>query len=47
MKHSGDDPQKYGGFFYVSEPYFLAKTVNVMVHRDAIPGGIVKKLGLK
>lgn len=47
VKNSWDDNQKYGGFFYVSEPYFLAKTVNVMVHRDAIPGGIAKKLGLK
>ena len=36
----------YGGFFYVSEPYFLAKTMDILVHRDAIPVDTAKKLGL-
>lgn len=44
VKNSWDDKQVYGGFFYVSEPYFLAKTVSVLVHRDAIPKAIAKKL---
>jgi len=47
VKNSWDTNQVYGGFFYVSEPYFLAKTVDVLVHRDAIPKDIAKKLGLK
>ena len=32
---------------YVSEPYFEAKTVSLMVHKDAIPKAIAKKIGLK
>lgn len=44
VKNSWDTNQVYDGFFYVSEPYFLAKTVNILVHRDAIPKQIAKKL---
>ena len=47
VKNSWDTNQKYDGFFYVSEPYFKAKTVNILVHRDAIPKNIAKKLNLK
>ena len=47
VKNSWDTNQVYDGFFYVSEPYFKAKTVNILVHRDAIPKAIAKKLGLK
>ncbi len=46
VKNSWDTNQIYNGFFYVSEPYFLAKTMNILVHRDAIPKEIAKKLGL-
>lgn len=47
VKNSWDTNQKYDGYFYVSEPYFLAKTVDVLVHRDAIPKNIAKKMNLK
>lgn len=47
VKNSWDTNQVYDGFFYVSEPYVLAKTVDILVHRDAIPKEIAKKLGLK
>lgn len=47
VKNSWDTNQKYDGFFYVSEPYFLAKTVDILVHRDAIPKDTAKKLRLK
>lgn len=47
VKNSWDTNQVYGGYFYVSEPYFLAKTMDILVHRDAIPKDIAKKLGLK
>ena len=46
VKNSWDTNQVYKGFFYVSEPYFLAKTINVLVHKDAIPSDILKKLNL-
>lgn len=44
VKNSWDTNQKYNGFFYVSEPYFLAKTVDILVNREAIPGVIAKKI---
>ncbi len=47
VKNSWDTNQVYDGYFYVSEPYFLAKTMDILVHRDAIPKDIAKKLGLK
>lgn len=47
VKNSWDTNQLYNGFFYVSEPYFLAKTIGVTVHKDAVPKNIAKKLGWK
>lgn len=46
VKNSWDDKQKYNGYFYVSDAYVLAKTVSILVHRDAVPGNIAKKLGI-
>lgn len=46
VKNSWDTNQVYDGFFYVSEPYFLAKTIDVYVNREAVPADIAKKLGL-
>ncbi|MBD5321375.1 MAG: aminopeptidase [Bacteroides sp.] len=45
VKNSWDTNQVYDGFFYVSEPYFLAKTIDIYVNREAIPADIAKKLG--
>ncbi|MBD5234131.1 MAG: aminopeptidase [Bacteroidales bacterium] len=47
VKNSWDTNQIYEGFFYVSEPYFLAKTMDILVHKDAIPRDTAKKLKLK
>lgn len=47
VKNSWDTDQKYKGYIYVSEPYFLAKTIDIYVHRDAVPKDIAKKLKLK
>lgn len=47
VKNSWDTNQIYDGFFYVSVPYFKGKTINIYVHRDAIPKEIAKKLKLK
>ena len=44
VQNSWDTNQLYNGFIYVSEPYLLAKTMDIMVHRDAIPAEI--SLGL-
>jgi len=44
VKNSWDTNQIYDGFFYVSEPYFLSKTVSILVHKDAIDKDTAKKL---
>lgn len=46
VKNSWDTNQLYGGYFYVSEPYFLAKTMSVMVNKEAVPADIAKKIGI-
>ena len=47
VKNSWDTNKVYDGYFYVSEPYFLAKTMDILVHRNAVPKETAKKLGLK
>jgi bleomycin hydrolase len=47
VKNSWDTNQIYDGFFYVSEPYFLSKTLSILVHKDAIPSAIAKKIWKK
>lgn len=46
VKNSWDTDHVYGGYFYVSEPYFLAKTLTLMVHKDALPKDVRKKFSL-
>lgn len=45
VKNSWDTNQIYGGYLYVSMPYFDAKTVNIYVNKKAVPSSIAKKLG--
>ena len=42
----GSDRNSCGGFLYTSETYFKLKTVAIMVHKDAVPKAIRKKLGI-
>ena len=44
VKNSWDTNQVYGGYIYVSEPFFLAKTIGIYVHRDAVPAATAKKM---
>lgn len=46
VKNSWDTNQIYDGYFYVSEPYFLAKTIDIYVNKEAIPQSIKTKLGI-
>ena len=43
VKNSWDTNQVYDGFFYVSEPYFKAKTLSILVNRNAVPRSIARK----
>ena len=46
VKNSWGDYNDFGGYFYASKPYIKYKTMSVMVHKDAIPKNIRKKLNL-
>ncbi|MFM7309317.1 MAG: C1 family peptidase [Flavobacteriales bacterium] len=45
-KNSWGTGNVYGGYQYVSEAYAAMKTVGILLHKDAIPTDIRKKLGL-
>jgi bleomycin hydrolase len=38
--------KEMNGYLYVSQPYFRAKTMSILVHKDAIPTAIRQKLGM-
>ena len=42
----GTDRNPHGGYLNMSESFVRAKTIYIMVHRDAIPGEIKTKLGI-
>lgn len=44
VKNSWDTNQIYDGYFYVSEPYFFAKTLSILVNKNAVPASIAKKM---
>lgn len=44
VKNSWDTNQLYDGYLYVSVPYFLEKTMNIGVRKEAVPSAIAKKL---
>ena len=46
VKNSWGKYNDYDGFFYASKPYVMYKTTSIMVHKDAIPKNIRKKLNL-
>ena len=47
VKNSWDTNNIYDGYFYASKSFIEYKTMNVVVHKDAIPKSIRKKLGIK
>ena len=46
VKNSWGAYNNYGGIFYASKPYIRYKTMDIMVHKNAIPSHIRKKLNL-
>lgn len=46
VQNSWDTNQLYNGYFYVSEAYFKAKTMDIYLNKEAIPSSIKTKLGL-
>lgn len=46
VKNSWGTNDKYKGFFYASEPFVRYKTLSILVHKNAIPKPIAKRIGL-
>lgn len=44
VKNSWNTNQVFDGFFYVSEPYFKAKTLSILVNKKALPKEVAKKI---
>ena len=42
----GTERNDFGGYLNMSESYVRAKTIYLLVHKNAIPKDIKKKLGL-
>lgn len=47
VKNSWGEAGAYKGLWYVSEAFVRFKTMDILVHKDAIPKEIKKKLGIK
>lgn len=47
VKNSWGDAGAYKGIWYASDAYVRYKTLNIVVHKDALPKSIRKKLGIK
>jgi bleomycin hydrolase len=46
VKNSWGITGKYDGFIFVSKPFIMLRTTNIMVNKNAIPAAIAKKLGI-
>ena len=46
VKNSWGESGPYNGLWYASFPFVKYKTLSIMLHKDAIPVKIAKKLGL-
>ena len=47
VKNSWGETGKYKGIWYASDSFVKYKTLNIVVHKDALPKAIAKKLGIK
>ena len=47
VKNSWGDYGKYNGYLYASYPFVAYKTTSIMIHKDALPKDLKKKLGIK
>ena len=47
VKNSWGDYGKYKGYLYASYPFVAYKTTSIIIHKDALPKDLKKKLGIK
>lgn len=46
VKNSWGTDSKYKGIWYVSKPFVMEKTIDIMVNKNAVPQDLRKKLGI-
>lgn len=47
VKNSWGEAGTYNGLWYASESFVKYKTMSIVIHKDALPSGLAKKLGIK
>ncbi|MDO4462542.1 MAG: C1 family peptidase [Bacteroidia bacterium] len=47
VKNSWNVGNPYKGYLYVSKAFYAYKTMDIMIHKNAIPSDLKKKLGIK
>ena len=47
VKNSWGESGKYNGIWYASKAFVRYKTMNIIVHKDALPKATKKALGIK
>ena len=47
VKNSWGESGAYKGIWYASEAFVAGKSIDLVVHKDAIPSAIKAKLGIK
>jgi bleomycin hydrolase len=47
VKNSWGNYNEFNGYFYASKQYVELRTIDFMVHKNAIPKSIRAKLGIK
>jgi aminopeptidase C len=47
VKNSWGEYGPYKGMFYATKAFVAYKTMNIVIHKDALPKKIAKKLGIK
>ncbi|GAD04672.1 aminopeptidase [Porphyromonas crevioricanis] len=47
VKNSWGESGKYNGIWYASRNFVAGRTMNIVLHKDALPKAIAKKLGIK
>jgi aminopeptidase C len=47
VKNSWGETGKYNGIWYATEAFVKAQSLDIMVHKSALPKDLKKKLGVK
>ena len=47
VKNSWGTKSKYNGIWYVSENYVKGQSLDIILHKDALPKELKKKMGVK